>query len=93
MSKKSSKQVQKNVDKMIKSTVGLLEDLHILHKQTAVDELLAIKVPGADITVAKLVRNLLNILTPFLDIVRMQYPGVFLILDWARMVVEAILKI
>ena len=92
MRKRKKKDLEVNLDEMIIATLGLLEDLHIVHKKTAFEELLSHKIPGADITVAKLVNNLFKIISPVIDIARSKYPALFVVIEWAQEIVFKLLK-
>lgn len=86
-------ELQQGIDEMILATLGLLEDLHIVHKKTAFEKLLSTKLPGADITLAKFINNLFNIIKPVIAVARKNYPAFFAVLDWAEEIVRKLLKV
>lgn len=92
MKKRKKKELEVNVSEMITATLGLLEDLHIVHKKTEFEKLMSTKLPGANITIAKLINNLFKILYPVLDLARARYPALFMVIDWAEAIVIRILK-
>ena len=77
-------EMQANLEHTVKETLNLLEELHIIHNGTELEKLLDLEVPGTEITVAKLITNLFNIIKPLLKIVRRQFPAFFAVLDWSE---------
>jgi len=85
-------ELEEGIDKMLFSTLKILKDLHLIHKKTAFEMLLATKVPGTDITIAKFINNLFNIIKPVIALARKTYPTFFAIIDWAEAIVRRLLK-
>lgn len=85
-------ELEKSLDEMILATLGLLEDLHLVHKKTAFEKLLGTKIPGADITIAQFINNLFSIIKPVIAIARKNYPAFFAVLDWAEDIVRRLLQ-
>ena len=54
--------LESGIDTMIKGTLDMLEDLHIVHHKTDIEKLLDLKIPGSQTTVAKLVNNLFQMI-------------------------------
>lgn len=92
MKKRKKKELEVNLQEMISGTLGLLEDLHIVHKKTEFEKLVSTNIPGVNITIAKLVNNLFKILYPVIDIARAKYPALFMVIDWAEAIVRRLLK-
>lgn len=86
------KELENGLSDMIIATIGLLKDLHIIHEDTPVKELLEAKLPFGDITVAKLLHNIYKILVPVMMVARRNYPMFFEIFDWCENVIRKLFK-
>jgi len=87
MRKIPRRKLEVSVDQMIGSALRILDDLHLVHQKTAIEELLESKVPGSNLTIAKLINNVFDIIKPLLSIARSAYPQFFAVLDWAQDIV------
>ena len=79
--------LEMTVDGMIRSSLDMLRDLHIVHGKTVIDKLLDYKIAGSDITVANLINSLFSMVRPVIEVARKMYPQFFTILEWAQKVV------
>ena len=80
--------------KVVANTMKLLESLHVVHKDDPIEKFLDTKLPiGDDLTLAKLLVNIYQILEPILDLVRKQFPAAFAIIDWLTEIVQKLLGI
>ena len=80
------------IDQMLSSAMKILEDLHIVHKKTAFDELIASTIPGTDITLANLINETFKIIKPFIAVARKNFPLLFAVLDWAEEIFSKLLS-
>jgi len=86
-------QMEKRVSTVIESTLTLLEDLHIVHKDDPIERLLTTPLPfGTDMTISKLLVNLYDILEPVIELARKQFPALFFVIDWLEDIVGKILS-
>jgi hypothetical protein len=85
-------QMEKRVSSVIKNTLSVLEDLHIVHKDDPIEKLLSTPLPfGTDMTISKLLVNLYDILEPVIELARKQFPALFFVIDWLEEMVTKIL--
>lgn len=93
MKKLKRSELEKGLDKMISNTLNVLEDLHIVHKKDAIEDIIHMKLPiGRNLTLSKLLVNIFEILKPVLKLARKQYPHLFHIIDWCELIVKKLLK-
>lgn len=92
MKKLKRKELEAGLDEMISSSLDFLQELHIIHSKTPYESMLTAKVPGLQITLAKLIHNLFNIIRPVLDLARRRYPAFFTVIDWAYEIVKKLLR-
>lgn len=91
MKKMLKKDLVNATEEMLHVAVTALENLHIIHKATALEELLNTKIPGLGITTAKLIENFYKIIKPVMAIARKRYKHLFEVLDWAVLIAAKLL--
>lgn len=92
MRKLKRSELEKGLDKMISNTLTVLEDLHVVHKDNKIEEIMHTKLPIGNLTLSKLLINIFEILRPVINLARKQYPQLFHIIDWFEAIVKKLLK-